>query len=139
MTLWQVLQHRVEVEPFNLVATILFVLAVIHVFLTAKFRHWAHVLGRRHTEKLRCEGRFFDLNNDGEPDEVSFWGKILHFFRRGGGGVRDLGHTAAHCHYLVRGLAHRGGISQRPRELYRADLCRRDHGDRGQPADSALC
>lgn len=79
-TLWEVLQHRVEVEPFNLIATIIFVLAVIHTFLTAKFRHWAHVIEHRHAEKLRREGRFVDLNNDGEPDEVSFWGKILHFF-----------------------------------------------------------
>ncbi|HRJ48537.1 MAG TPA: putative Na+/H+ antiporter, partial [Opitutaceae bacterium] len=79
-TLWEILRHRVEVEPFNLVATILFVLAVIHTFLTARFRHWAHVIEQRHAEKLRREGRFVDLNNDGEPDEVSFWGKILHFF-----------------------------------------------------------
>lgn len=79
-TLWEVLQHRAAVEPFNLVATIIFVLAVIHTFLTAKFRHWAHLLEQRHGAKLRREGRFVDLNNDGEPDEVSFWGKSLHFF-----------------------------------------------------------
>lgn len=79
-TLWQVLQHRVEVEPFNLVATIIFFLAVVHTFLTARFRHWAHILEHRHEEKLRREGRFVDSNNDGEADEVSFWGKILHFF-----------------------------------------------------------
>jgi hypothetical protein len=79
-TLWQVLQHRVEVEPFNLVATVIFLLAIIHTFLTARFRHWAHVLEKRHEEKLRREGRYVDSNNDGEADEVSFWSKILHFF-----------------------------------------------------------
>ena len=79
-TLWEVLKHRVEVEPFNLVATVIFVLAVLHTFMTAKFRHWAHVLEHHHAEKLRRQGRYVDSNNDGEPDEVSFWGKVLHIF-----------------------------------------------------------
>ncbi len=79
-TLWQVLQHRIDEEPFNLVATVIFGLAVLHTFLCAKFRHWAHVIEHRHAERLRNEGRFVDSNHDGEPDEVSFWGKILHFF-----------------------------------------------------------
>ena len=79
-TLWEVLKHRVEVEPFNLVATVMFIMAVLHTFLTAKFRHWAHEIEHRHAERLRKEGRYVDTNNDGEPDEVSFWGKVLHFF-----------------------------------------------------------
>lgn len=79
-TLWQVLKHRAEVEPFNLVATIIFGLAVVHTFLTARFRHWAHVLEHRHVERLRREGRFRDADADSQPDEVSFWGKVLHFF-----------------------------------------------------------
>ncbi len=78
-TLVEILRHRIEVEPFNLVATLVFILAVVHTFFTAKFRHWAHVLERRHAERLRATGRFTDSNNDGEPDEVSFWGKAMHF------------------------------------------------------------
>jgi Na+/H+ antiporter NhaD/arsenite permease-like protein len=79
-TLWAVLRHRVEMEPFNLVATIIFVLAIVHTFLTGRIRHWAHELDQRHAEKLRAAGRYRDRNNDGEPDEVSFLGKTLHFF-----------------------------------------------------------
>jgi hypothetical protein len=79
-SLWTILKHRVEVEPFNLVATVIFLLAIVHTFLTGRIRHWAHVLDHRHAEKLRAEGRYRDRNNDGEPDEVSFWGKTLHFF-----------------------------------------------------------
>lgn len=79
-TLWEVLKHRVEVEPFNLVATVIFALAVLHTFMTAKFRHWAHLIEHHHAEKLRRQGRYVDSNNDGEPDEVSFWGKVLHIF-----------------------------------------------------------
>lgn len=79
-SLWEVLKHRAKEEPFNIVATVVFILAVFHTFLCAKFRHWAHVLEQRHEEKLRREGRYTDRNQDGESDEVSFWGKILHFF-----------------------------------------------------------
>jgi len=44
----EVLKNRVEKEPFNLVATLLFLGAVFHTFLTHKFRHMAHVLEERH-------------------------------------------------------------------------------------------
>lgn len=43
-----VLKNRIEKEPFNLVATLLFLGAVIHTFLTHKFRHMAHVIEERH-------------------------------------------------------------------------------------------
>lgn len=78
-SLWEVLVHRAKAEPFNLVATAIFILAVIHTFFTAKFRHWAHVIEHRHADRLRAEGRYTDRNNDGEPDEVSVAGKLLHF------------------------------------------------------------
>lgn len=45
--LWEVLKHRAQAEPFNLWATVLFLAAVVHTFLTHKFRHWAHVLADR--------------------------------------------------------------------------------------------
>ena len=46
-SLWDVLKHRAQAEPFNLWATALFLAAVVHTFLTHKFRHWAHVLAER--------------------------------------------------------------------------------------------
>ena len=46
-SLWDVLKGRIEREPFNLWATILFLAAVVHTFLTHKFRHWAHVIENR--------------------------------------------------------------------------------------------
>ncbi len=46
-SLWDVLKGRIEREPFNLWATILFLAAVVHTFLTHKFRHWAHLMEDR--------------------------------------------------------------------------------------------
>lgn len=76
----EVLQSRVAAEPFNAVATLIFALAVLHTFATAKIRHWAHVVEHRHLERLKARPKATDSNADGRPDEVSFWGQILHFF-----------------------------------------------------------
>jgi len=74
----EMLKARAAAEPFNAVATGIFILAVLHTFATAKIRHWAHVVEEKHCERLEIERR--DNDNDGRPDEVSFWGQVLHFF-----------------------------------------------------------
>jgi hypothetical protein len=73
------LQHRARTEPFNLVATAIFILAVLHTFLTAKIRHLAHVVEARHLARLKAQPALTDRDDDGTPDEVSFWGQTLHF------------------------------------------------------------
>src|SRR6478736_748060 len=40
--LWQRLAGRVAAEPFNLVATVIFVLAICHTFLASRFLAIAH-------------------------------------------------------------------------------------------------
>lgn len=77
--LWSVLRARVKAVPFNLVATIIFLLAICHTFLTSKFLHWAHLAEEEHAKKLALRATPTDLDEDGEPDEVSFKGQILHF------------------------------------------------------------
>jgi hypothetical protein len=68
-----VLKNRVQKEPFNLVATLLFLCAVVHTFLTHKFRHMAHVLEERHQEihKERVAG--------GGRAPVQKLARLLHF------------------------------------------------------------
>ena len=80
--LWEVLTHRVEVDPFNLVALIIFVCAILHTFLTAKIRHWAQVVEERHAVKIRDRKNAEPIGPDdaGLPAEVSFGGQVLHFF-----------------------------------------------------------
>ncbi|HYD84446.1 MAG TPA: putative Na+/H+ antiporter, partial [Opitutus sp.] len=76
----ETLVARARMEPFNLVATAIFFLAIVHTFLTAKFRHWAHVVEEKHAVQLKertpVRG---DRDGDNAPDEVSFKGQILHF------------------------------------------------------------
>lgn len=76
-----VLKVRAEQEPFNVFASVVFLLAIGHTFLTARFRHWAHLAEEQHARSLAARGTRVegDQNEDGQPDEVSFKGQILHF------------------------------------------------------------
>jgi hypothetical protein len=81
-SLGETLLQRIHAEPFNAVATGIFLLAIIHTFLTARFRHWAHEAEKHHAENLRLRAAAqpsADSDDDGLPDEVSFKGQILHF------------------------------------------------------------
>ena len=75
-----VIKARAAAEPFNVVATIIFILAVLHTFVAPKIRHWGHVIEERHCERLKIQRLNRDSDEDGQPDEVSFWGQVLHFF-----------------------------------------------------------
>ncbi len=78
--LLEIFRARIEAVPFNLVASLIFLLAICHTFLTAKFRHWAHVAEEAHAARIaeRPVART-DNDEDGVPDEVSFKGQMLHF------------------------------------------------------------
>ena len=79
-SVWSVLVDRVHENPFNLVATIIFVLAIVHTFLAARFQHWAHEVEAAHKAAIKEAKQAGDHDHDGYPDEVSFKGQILRFF-----------------------------------------------------------
>jgi hypothetical protein len=77
--LYQALSDRVRAEPFNLVATAIFALAIIHTFLTPVIRGWAHKAEEKHRNRPK-DRRPIPLDDEGnEVPEVSFQGQILHF------------------------------------------------------------
>jgi len=55
--LLQVLTGRIAAEPFNLVATAIFALAILHTFAVKRFQRWAHHVQDRHQERERAAGR----------------------------------------------------------------------------------
>jgi hypothetical protein len=69
-TLIQTLAARVSVEPFNAVATGIFVLAILHTFSAARFTALAHRIQHRHETRVRRE--------DG-PASPSVVAELLHF------------------------------------------------------------
>ena len=68
--LLDILQSRIEIEPFNAVATSIFFLAVIHTFMASRFTAAAHTLQHRHAERMAAQGR---------PDTPSVLAELLHF------------------------------------------------------------
>jgi hypothetical protein len=73
------LRTRAAAEPFNVVASVIFLLAIVHTFLTAKFRHWAHVVEEKHAAYLKSREEKTDYDDENARAEVSFKGQILHF------------------------------------------------------------
>ncbi len=77
---WSVILTRATTEPFNVAATVIFLCAVLHTFFSPKLRHWSHVVEERHRAALAVRSTENDRNEDGQIDEVSFLGQVLHFF-----------------------------------------------------------
>lgn len=68
--LLEVLQSRVDIEPFNLVATAIFFIAVIHTFVASWFTAAAHGVQHRHAQRMAAAGL---------PDTPSVVAELLHF------------------------------------------------------------
>src|SRR5688572_13289388 len=73
------IRHRATAEPLNLVATIIFGLAIIHTFLAPKIMHVAHRWRDEHREKLRQQDSTTPRHKDAVED-VSFKAEAAHFF-----------------------------------------------------------
>jgi hypothetical protein len=50
--LGEILKNRIHQEPFNLVATVIFFIAILHTFLTSRFMAIAHRWSRIHRERI---------------------------------------------------------------------------------------
>ena len=64
------LSERVAIDPFNGVATGIFLLAIIHTFLASRFTDWAHRVQHRHDKALKARGL---------ASTPSVGAEILHF------------------------------------------------------------
>src|SRR3982751_5525608 len=81
-SLFSILRERVQAEPFNLTATVIFLLAIVHTFLAPMFLRLSHRLERRHQEALKTRPTESKIGKAGtsEPiEEVSFAAELLHF------------------------------------------------------------
>ena len=68
--LGHILAQRIADAPFNLVATGIFAIAIVHTFTVKRFQHWSHRWQDRHDAIERAAGR---------PPGASFGAEMLHF------------------------------------------------------------
>lgn len=76
-----VLKHRISKDPFNLIVTSIFLLAILHTFAAGFFRKLAHKVEHDYHEKMKAKRAAAGIPEpDNEDEDTSFWGTILHFF-----------------------------------------------------------
>ena len=113
------LAARLHADPFNAVATGIFVLAILHTFVAARFTHWPTTCstGTTSADGARAWGRSRACRPScctfsGEVEVVfGLWAIVLH---GGDDGAPGVGHRAA--------------LLQRHGQLHRAAVRGRDHG-----------
>ena len=78
--IWQRLAGRVAADPFNLVATSIFILAICHTFLASRFLAIAHRYEREY-DALEIEEERAGLISDvaRRRDDLRFRGTVFHF------------------------------------------------------------
>ncbi len=74
----ETLKSRAAQDPFNVAATIIFLLAICHTFAASSLNKLAHKYEHIHEENLKTRGRRDREHPDGEP-EVSFRATVFHF------------------------------------------------------------
>ncbi len=67
-----ILKNRIQQAPFNLVATLIFILAILHTFSASKFLAIAHKWEHEHEEKIKA-GQI-------KPYEIHLGARLFHFF-----------------------------------------------------------
>jgi hypothetical protein len=73
-SLLDILRARIKAEPFNLVATVIFFLAIAHTFAAPMFLRLSHRFKHEHQERLAKLGR---KPQPGSREEVSFKAEIF--------------------------------------------------------------
>ena len=74
----EILKTRAAAEPFNVAASIIFLLAILHTFAAASFTKLSHKYEHEHEIELKKRGVRDSQHPDGVP-EVSFKATVFHF------------------------------------------------------------
>lgn len=73
-----VIRARAAAEPFNVAASVIFLLAILHTFAASSFTGLSHKYEHEHAEQLKKRGRKDSEHPEG-VSEVSFKATLFHF------------------------------------------------------------
>lgn len=77
---WEKIKYRAKLDPFNVVATVIFICAILHTFVAGLFLSMAHKQQEKHRERIMSEGRTAEAKpHEDAIDDVSFRSTALHF------------------------------------------------------------
>jgi hypothetical protein len=74
----QKLIARAKTDPVNVLGTIIFVCAIVHTFLTARFMRISHRY-QKEFEDLEGQPKESSLSVERRRDFLQFWGQFFHF------------------------------------------------------------
>ncbi len=72
------LTARAKADPFNVAASVIFLLAILHTFAASSFTKYSHRLEHRHEARLKHRGAGDSIYPDGVA-EVSFRATLFHY------------------------------------------------------------
>jgi len=79
-SVWEKIKYRAKMDPFNVVASVIFLCAIIHTFVAGMFIAMAHHQEARHQRIIQEEGRTAEAKpHEDAIDDVSFRSTALHF------------------------------------------------------------
>lgn len=76
--LFEKIKSRAAADPFNVAASLIFLIAILHTFAAGPLTKLAHRFEHEHEEQLRLRGAKDETHPDG-VSEVSFKATLLHF------------------------------------------------------------
>ena len=71
----ELLSHRISANPFNLIATLIFILAIIHTFMANKLTAYAHEIHEEHDERMKEAG----ASDEEIKHDIPFKAELFHF------------------------------------------------------------
>ena len=71
----EILSHRISANPFNLVVSLIFLIAILHTFMANKLTAKAHLIQEEHDERLKAAG----ASEDEIKHDTPFKAELFHF------------------------------------------------------------
>ena len=71
----EILSHRISANPFNLVVSLIFLIAILHTFMANKLTAKAHKIHEEHDERMKAAG----ASEEEIKHDVPFKAELFHF------------------------------------------------------------
>ena len=71
----EILSHRISVNSFNLIASLIFLIAILHTFMANKLTAKAHQIHEEHDERMKAAG----ASEEEIKHDIPFKAELFHF------------------------------------------------------------